>query len=93
MGLPRRREFEFSFSRMFMLCCVLFSIRSVSVLQRLICVCFFVVGCCFRAFRPAGYDVDNMVVFLWVFHCSRVGEWVLVGRAHVSRWVVCICCE
>ena len=35
VGLPRRREFEPSPSPGFFLCCVLFSIRFVSVLLRL----------------------------------------------------------
>jgi hypothetical protein len=54
--------------------------------------CCFVVGCCFHAFRPACCDAD-CAVFLWFFQCSRVGKWVLVGRVHVSRWGVVICCE
>jgi hypothetical protein len=51
--------------------------------------CCFVVGCCVRAFSPTCYDVD-CAFFLWVFHSSRAGKWVLVGRVHVSRWGVVI---
>ncbi len=71
MGLPRRREFESSPSCMFMLCFVLFSIRFVSVLPRLICDFFsYWVAASVHSVRLA------VMLTIWRFSC---GFFIAVG--------------